>query len=475
MDDITITYLGQEVTISGLRCEGLERKNRYLILAEKAEKKFLQKYYDKYGDFFAFTNKYAEDVSDFLNPYYKSMVHELVECGIYDASVDIIFQKYGEFLISSLLELQNGIKDLCNRASEGMETAMAVRELRKATRTQMVGGGFGVTGALAGMAVSGAYNTVSGLLHSGANAIGNSRMRLKINEKFQNIYKSSEFRGLVGKCIGDSVYSIKYVIEDCIGHVEVIPDSEYRSKAKALRSNFPRIPKDARQEVAQEILQLAPDDLETYKLLLPLYGDFGGGLRYIVQKVASFMLPEFDGLRQEVFQRKAYTIFEDFEKALQFQLSDDISDNDLEIIQSRAEKRIVWNAATVGYSLQDTIVSSEIYAIQNRIVQLKTVNGVFYDTIILAQKALRNRKACDDLWPSGENELNCFLLRNALQKVQDLNKEVPEGAVSDYIVMFSQQLKKADRHRKEELESNIETLFYFYRSLLPLTAVISMV
>lgn len=48
MDDITITYLGQEVTISGLRCEGLERKNRYLILAEKAEKKFLQKYYDRH-------------------------------------------------------------------------------------------------------------------------------------------------------------------------------------------------------------------------------------------------------------------------------------------------------------------------------------------------------------------------------------------------------------------------------------------
>lgn len=459
MDDIAIIYLGQEVVIPGFRREVLERKNRYLVLADKAEKKFLQKYYDKYGDFFAFANKYAEDVSDFLRPYYKSMVHELVECGIYDASIDGIFQKYGEFLAKSLLELQNGIKDLCNRASDGMETAMAVRELRKATRTQMVGGGFGLTGALAGMAVSGAYNTVSGLLHSGANAIGNSRMRYKINEKFQNIYKSEEFRELVGKCIWDSVFSIKYVIEDCLGHVEVIPDSEYKSKAKALRSNFPRIPEDAKQEVALEILTLAPDELETYRLLLPLYGDFGGGLRYIIQNVAPLMIPDFDNLRKEIFQEKAYIIFEDFEKALQAQLSVGISDNDIETIQNRAEKRIVWNAATVSYSLEDSIVSSEIHAIQNRTAQLRTVNGVAYDTLILAEKALANRKICENLWPTEDEKLNYSQLCKALQKVQSINEDEPKGAVSDYIVIFSELLQKANKHRAEEFEARVETVF----------------
>lgn len=449
MDDITIIYLDQEVVIPGLRCEVLERQNRYLALAEKAEKKFLQKYYDKYGDFFVFANKYAEDVSDFLRPYYKSMIHELVECGIYDASIDGIFQKYGEFLAKSLLELQNGIKDLCNRASDGMETAMAVRELRKATRTQMVGGGFGLTGALAGMAVSGAYNTVSGLLHSGANAIGNSRTRLKINEKFQNLYKSADFRELVGKCIWDSVFSIKYVIEDCLGHVEVIPDSEYKSKAKALRSNFPRIPDDDKHEVVQEILTLAPDDLETYKLLLPQYGDPNGDLRRIIQIVAPQKLTEFDDLRKELFLKSNNSVYRVIDEEIGKLRAGEFLGEKQTAIKNRTDADIVENARKLGYAPNEKTTIKEIGSATEYIqttcsnldIKSRTAFGVTYDTYDLAQKAIQNRKTCEHQWQYTITQSYPELCET-LKQFQELNKTAPQGSVSDFVEKASAKEKK---------------------------------
>ena len=119
MEDITVTYLDHAITISGFRVSCRERRNRYLSLADSAEKKYLTQYYDKYGDFFTFADKYIEDVSDFLSPYYDSMINELVENGIYDANKNDVFQEYGEFLAKSLFDFQDGLKELYKAIDDG--------------------------------------------------------------------------------------------------------------------------------------------------------------------------------------------------------------------------------------------------------------------------------------------------------------------------------------------------------------------
>lgn len=57
------------------------------------------------------------------------------------------------------------------------------RELRKDSRLQLVGGGFGVSGAIKGVATAGAINFATGSLHSLANSIGNAMSEAEAQRK----------------------------------------------------------------------------------------------------------------------------------------------------------------------------------------------------------------------------------------------------------------------------------------------------
>ena len=140
-------------------------------------------------------------------------------------------------------------------------------------------------------------------------------MRIRYTEKLKSLYKSSDFRKLVGRCIWNSVFSIVFVIENSLKMVVVDPE-EYESKAQALRNNFYKIPKDARDKVSLEILELDPYSMETYELLLPLYGDPDGSLRKLVQKIEPSNLSEFDNIRERIFYKSNEKIYYEIDKEI---------------------------------------------------------------------------------------------------------------------------------------------------------------
>lgn len=83
------------------------------------------------------------------------------------------------------------------------------REFRKATRTQMIGGGFGVGGALKGMATAGAFNAVSGLAHSTWNMVGNAMTSFEASGIEDKAFKES-FDGIISgfKATADNVLGV---------------------------------------------------------------------------------------------------------------------------------------------------------------------------------------------------------------------------------------------------------------------------
>ena len=78
------------------------------------------------------------------------------------------------------------------------------REERKESRGRVVGGGFGLGGALTGMATAGAMNAVSGAGHSIINAIGNASSEWEAKVAKKKLYESDDTISVLKEGIKDS-------------------------------------------------------------------------------------------------------------------------------------------------------------------------------------------------------------------------------------------------------------------------------
>ena len=147
------------------------------------------KYYWKFKELseelsLAFGNKYKE-FSSFNEMIEKleNYVHEelykngftiingwLIELGIYD----FIEKDFDEKILGYFSDDFQIITEKAKAIIEKYSAIKEYREDRKNSRTQIVGGGFGLSGAIKGIAAAGTINTATSLIHSLVNKIGDS-------------------------------------------------------------------------------------------------------------------------------------------------------------------------------------------------------------------------------------------------------------------------------------------------------------
>lgn len=124
------------------------------------------------------------------------------------------------------------------------EAAEEYRAERKASRSRVVGGGFGVGGALKGMATAGAMNAVSGMGHSIANAIGNAASAAVAASDKRALYESNNTYITLAQAIRSDIISCYFA------HMEFVntKKDEYfenpfdRDKAGALFESAKKVP-----------------------------------------------------------------------------------------------------------------------------------------------------------------------------------------------------------------------------------------
>ena len=438
MKDLTIQYAGQTITYSEILCTGFRISDRYSELAAIAASEYMREYYETYGNFQSFAERGFQDGYKLLDEYLNDTIKDLVSRGIYDTNRTRILNEYGTALFGGWMDLEESVTKLCADIEAGVETERQMRELRKASRGRMVGGGFGVKGAVKGMATAGLFNATTGAIHSARNAVGNAMTRSKTQRQLQELYDSKDFRLGVRDCIQTCVLNMGYLVEEALGLN--IPKEEFTSKATALRENFRQVPKEKQPEVAAEILKLAPDSDETYKLLLPIYGDPDGELYRLVGKLAPSHRYRFEKLREELFSQAMKPIYEDIKKGVKGMTDKELFGPVTTDLKNSTSERVLACAKRLGYQPDNKIVVAELKATKEKIVELckerdvltKTVNGVTYQNRKLAQAAAENRKTAEELWRLCEKAGHDDVL-DALRMVRELNEAEPAHSVDDYV------------------------------------------
>lgn len=228
-------------------------------------------WYDKCGDILTVLKGYEDKACDLVIKYSnKPLFNELTQYEIYDISEDSYDDKCIDF--SELSDALDTIADKYNAIVEEQAAEEAYRAERKANRSRVVGGGFGVGGALKGMATAGAMNAVSGAGHGIVNAIGNAGSALATASSKRALYDSDATREILRDGIRSDILScfnshIHLINKRLSSHIISSFDSD---KASALFENAKKV-SEKQQELLIESFKNCPWNEELLEFIFIQY------------------------------------------------------------------------------------------------------------------------------------------------------------------------------------------------------------
>ena len=275
MSDFSVTYLGQTLHYTENQCVYLRTTNCYRKYSIAAKKEYMQQY-ASYKNFKTFAAKGIEDGYAILKKYLMSTVQKLVQLGNYDMSQDIVLSRWGNFIFEDWIKIENLVEKICEESDIQIQEAKEYRNLRKAARGKLVGGGFGIKGAAKGIVLASSFNALTGVAHSSANAIGNAITKALQTKKLNDIYASKEMQEDCENAISLSVQKMGAVLLECQNLYKAdiaVGTPEMKARVQALRGNYSYVPDEKKEEIAVQILSLDPSNIETYQFLLKNFGD----------------------------------------------------------------------------------------------------------------------------------------------------------------------------------------------------------
>lgn len=413
----------------------------------RKQKKFieLRSYYEGEAD--KMSRKYANlmkgwDWSEFVSSGIQfgyeiieaeiSNIHKLlVRNGLYDISLQGIKDDFHEIVLEPWDEVADAALEVVNKTKETYNEMVQARELRKATRSQVVGGGFGVKGAVKGMAFAGAANAVTGLGHSVANSIGNHNTKVQLQKMCEQNYRDPEFQSTVkdtiARCIGN-VWAILFAYNQ--DEYEMVGDDEDRTKAFRLLDNIAIIPKEDQKNILREVFQLDPINPEIYLKIMNLGDQYLRELNIISKKLGTY----------RVFNMIKRIFVEDLAGKLN-EKTNTYRDAKSAIQQVEQERKKLEYDEKTGDNEQLLIDKK-----QELFEKETTVRGVCYNDLEKAEKVRNQQKIAGDV-VAAMQELSYEELLQKRELLRKYNQD-PVDSIKEEWEKFEPYFEKLDKEEK---------------------------
>lgn len=266
----TYEFLGKSISFS----DAEERYfDMYLFTREAANKSMREfyKWYQAQHDILTVLKAYESKAVELLSKYASDpLFSKLVELELYDISKERFEEEC--FCVDAASDAFEKIAQKYNEIVGEQEAAVEYRAERKASRGRVVGGGFGVGGAVKGMAAAGAMNAVSGLGHSVVNAFGNAMSAIAASAQKRELYENDNTCSLLCEGIYCDIFAIvdlyiSFINEKFEKYYDCNGDSD---KAKALFLNALRVPGKEKELLTHSFVN-DPWNSELYEFIFKEY------------------------------------------------------------------------------------------------------------------------------------------------------------------------------------------------------------
>jgi len=269
-----VDLLGTKFAISDAAFESERLYRRYAALADTAASDFDSFYGEALKDrdaaLEATQNYCYSKVCDAV----QSLVDECISHDIFEYNLEIALATYDQLecggeLASAVHTVDQDIAGAYARADEEAVT----RSLRRASRFQVVGGGFGIAGALKGIADAAAINMVTGAAHGLANTAGNARSRGRVASDISTVLEES--KALLREGLWTAIRDVYAVHVSLLGQRGIecggsLQDRDARFEQAGVMFGHvvaARIPPEKQIELAKRCIQLDPAEKKYLQFL----------------------------------------------------------------------------------------------------------------------------------------------------------------------------------------------------------------
>ena len=324
-------------------------------------------------------------------PMVKRGVEMLNAQGVYSLDERIFIDKYLNGYADDFYNALDIMIEKIEEIEEQKEQESAYRKARKASRGRVVGGGFGLGGAIKGMATAGMINATTGMVHSLGNAVGNMGSGIAASSNMAAVYKYS--KAPLREAILKSTYNVRNGIRAALEREAgikckyvTVTESE---RAAAILKNYQqgRIPVEQKKAQIIEALSLNPYAFEIYDVIWKDYGDQNGGLR----KMSSY----FGG----TLEQRIKSLAEEYGNDL-FSKNCNLYENAIDKKEAaiQCEKQIIATRDSLIQYCNDHGISEDTISkiekckklLTDIDIELRTVKGVIYESRDLAENVRKD-------------------------------------------------------------------------------------
>ncbi len=248
----------------------------YSKVANEAEDTFLNKY-KELGNIENAISTLSSLANSIIDKSISDLVGDLNHRGI-DITTDSFYEKYSDdynFKYSKKIEYA---KKMYNEVLKKKDRLELNREISKSNRMRWQGGGFGLKGAIKGVATAAVLNAGADLLHAPGDASRASRDKRIVNEDMASIYYSEEVRDVfcngIRECLMEIFYAYANILERH-GKTYIIPTNI--EKAKEYYSDFKKISKNNFRQYSKTLFECIthdPSNRKYWDLFLDIVSNF---------------------------------------------------------------------------------------------------------------------------------------------------------------------------------------------------------
>ncbi|MDL2297847.1 hypothetical protein LJC40_01690 [Synergistaceae bacterium OttesenSCG-928-D05] len=390
---VTFHVYGQKVEINDRYVLYNEIRRKYAQLAKEAAEKFMEAY-DDYGDIETFAKDgYGDGTKIIIGVAEANVINPLVqEHGVLHIDIDLfirtyyhshfVWETYSDKIIDKYMEIKLDQEQLDE-----------YRTQRRESRGRVIGGGFGVGGAVQGMMTAGAVNMAAGAVHGAFNLIGKGFSMLGESFEKSRLYSSEETKNTLYTGIYQSVFNMHFAHWKVFNDLNLIPvkdgiiqylsESE-RENAKSVLKNLPKMTAEKAASLVPGILLQNPYDLHTYQSMLQFLGDSANELEQVGNYFGNDIVHVKRDMLEDVFEK----------------YSPEVTDTEEEVLQAREAYFGEYKKLGGGKDGEKRL--EEIDAMLAEIdLEARTVDSFVFDTREEADQAKRHlsivHKALEDI------------------------------------------------------------------------------
>jgi len=239
--DMKFNLYGMSLEYSvGMENFNVIRKNVWGMV-DDMEEEFSETYFKRFSGM----DDVIKGIEVLATEYIKGVVEWgmlfLNQNGVHCYDATRFFEEYGNICCEELLKAFEKIEDEYMEIVSTQEEMEEYRRARKANRSRMVGGGFGLGGAIKGMATAGTVNLATGMAHSAVNIIGNTASGIGASINKAILYKSEDtikaYKTGIGKAMKLFGYAIAKTLRDNSKLPVEFPSSQEMADSEAIIKN----------------------------------------------------------------------------------------------------------------------------------------------------------------------------------------------------------------------------------------------